>query len=49
VLLKYAILDGVQDAKIEEKRIVVPLIMLLHKYYKENNMIGVLIFGAWVF
>jgi hypothetical protein len=45
-LQNYAILDGLQDAKIDVKLIVEPLIMQHHKYYKVNNMIGVSIYGV---
>jgi hypothetical protein len=40
------ILDGQLFVIKEEKHIVVPLIMHLHKFYKGFNMIIQLIFGA---
>jgi hypothetical protein len=40
------ILDGQQDVQTGVKHIAELLTMLLLKYFKANNMIGVLIYGA---
>lgn len=44
--INFVILDGQQSVKIEDQHIAEHLIMLHHKFLRENNMIKKLIYGV---